>query len=127
MDKLRIDKWLWSARFYKTRAIAAKAVSGGHIHVDGCRVKPSREVKVGDVLEISKTPYTWKVSILELSGRRGPASEAAKLYAEDAASVEAREKLTEQRRILAASTPHSDKRPDKRDRRRIIRFINKNQ
>lgn len=127
MDKLRIDKWLWAARFYKTRALAAKAVSGGHVHVEGSRVKPSREVKVDDVLEINKSPYTFKVTILGLSGRRGPASEAQKLYEEDEASREARELLTEQRRILAANTPRSDKRPDKRDRRRIIRFINKNQ
>jgi len=127
MDKLRIDKWLWAARFYKTRALAAKAVSGGHVHVDGSRIKPSREVKVGDVVEISKTPYSFTITILELSGRRGPASEATKLYEEDPSSQQARETLAEQRRILAASTPHTDKRPDKRDRRRIIRFINKNQ
>lgn len=127
MEKLRIDKWLWAARFYKTRALAAKAVSGGHVHVDGQRVKPSREVKIGDSLEINKSPYTFNISILELSGRRGPASEAKKLYEEAEASREARELLMEQRRVLAASTPRTEKRPDKRDRRRIIRFINKNQ
>ncbi|MDH5409300.1 MAG: RNA-binding S4 domain-containing protein [Gammaproteobacteria bacterium] len=126
MDKLRIDKWLWAARIYKTRALAAKAVSGGHVHLNNARIKPSREIQVGDQLEINKTPYKFIITVLVLSGRRGPASEAQKLYAEDAESIQARELLTEQRRILAATTPRTERRPDKRDRRRIIRFINKN-
>ncbi|MDH5178411.1 MAG: RNA-binding S4 domain-containing protein [Gammaproteobacteria bacterium] len=127
MDKLRIDKWLWAARFYKTRSLASEAVNGGHVHVEGNRVKPSREVKVGDVLEIRKSPYVFKITILELSARRGSATVAQQLYAEDAEARATREALVEQRRILAASAPRTEGRPDKRDRRRIIRFINKNQ
>ena len=73
MDKLRIDKWLWAARFYKTRALAAKAVSGGHVHVEGVRVKPSREIKVGDMVEVKKSPYVFKVTVLDLSAQRGSA------------------------------------------------------
>jgi len=127
MDKLRIDKWLWAARFYKTRALASKAVSGGHVHVEGVRVKPSREIKVGEMVEIKKSPYLFKVTVLELSGRRGSATMARQLYVEDDASRLAREELAEQRRLAHASDPAPAKRPDKRERRHIIRFINKNQ
>ena len=127
MDKLRIDKWLWAARFYKTRSLATEAVSGGHVHVDGARVKPSREIKVGDRLVINKSPYRFEISVLGLSAKRGAAPVAQTLYEESDDSRQRREALAEQQRIERASNPAPSKRPDKRDRRRIIRFVNKNQ
>lgn len=127
MDKLRIDKWLWAARFYKTRALATEAVSGGHVHVGGVRVKPSREIKPGDRLTINKSPYTFEISILGLAARRGPASVAQTLYEEAETSRLKREEIASQRRMERASNPAPSRRPDKRDRRRIIRFVNKNQ
>ena len=127
MEKLRIDKWLWAARFYKTRALATEAVSGGHVHVDGARVKPSREIKIGDRLVINKSPYSFEVSVLGLNAKRGPATQAKALYEESEASRQQREAIAAQRRIERASNPAPSRRPDKRDRRRIIRFVNKNQ
>lgn len=127
MEKLRIDKWLWAARFYKTRALATEAVSGGHVHVGGARVKPSREIRVGDRLVINKSPYSFEIRILELSARRGPARLAQSLYEESEASRARREELASLRRMERASNPAPKRRPDKRDRRRIIRFVNKNQ
>jgi len=127
MEKLRIDKWLWAARFYKTRALANEAVAGGHVHVDGSRVKPSREIKVGDRLAINKSPYTFEISIVALAAKRGSASLAQGLYEESEDSRQRREALQAQQRIEKAANPAPSKRPDKRDRRRIIRFVNKNQ
>lgn len=126
MEKLRIDKWLWATRFYKTRAVATEAVSGGHVHVEGARVKPSREIKVGDRLVINKSPYTFEIIVLGLQARRGPAKVAQTLYEETEASLQKREEITAQRRVERASNPAPSRRPDKRDRRRIIRFVNKN-
>jgi len=127
MEKLRIDKWLWAARFYKTRALANEAVVGGHVHVDGSRVKPSREVKIGDHLVINKTPYRFEITVLGLAAKRGSASLAQTLYEESEESCQRREAIQTQRRIERAANPAPSKRPDKRDRRRIIRFVNKNQ
>jgi len=127
MEKLRIDKWLWAARFYKTRALATKAVTGGHVHVEGVRVKPSREIKLGEIVEIKKSSYLFKVTVVDLSARRGSASMARQLYEEDEPSRLAREELAAQRRMQQASDPSPKRRPDKRERRHIIRFINKNQ
>ena len=127
MEKLRIDKWLWAARFYKTRALATEAVNGGHVHVHGTRVKPSREVKVGDRLLINKAPYNFEITVLALAARRGSASLAQTLYEESDSSRLKRDELAAQRRAERASNPAPERRPDKRDRRRIIRFVNKNQ
>ncbi|MFO7604113.1 MAG: S4 domain-containing protein [Gammaproteobacteria bacterium] len=124
---VRLDKWLWAARFYKTRALAVAAVNGGHVHVNGLRVKPAREVHVGDELRISKTPYVYTLTVRALSGKRGPASSAQTLYEEQADSLQQREALAAQRKLLAAAHPQPARRPDKRERRKIIRFINKNQ
>jgi len=126
LEKLRIDKWLWAARFYKTRALATEAVSGGHVHVDGTRVKPSREIKVGDRLVVNKSPYSFEIDVLALSAKRGSASVAQTLYEESEASRLKREEIAAMRRIERASNPSPSRRPDKRDRRRIIRFVNKN-
>ena len=116
---MRIDKWLWAARFFKTRSLATEAVVGGHVHVDGARVKPAREVRVGSTVEIRRGPLAWTVVVRALAERRGPASEAAVLYEETEESREARE----QRRLelRAARPPGADlgARPTKLDRRRL--------
>lgn len=127
MEKLRIDKWLWAARFYKTRALATEAVNGGHVHVEGSRVKPSREIKVGDHLQINKTPYTFELTVMGLNAKRGPAKLAQSLYEENESSRQKREEIAAMRRMERASNPAPDRRPDKRERRKIIRFVNKNQ
>ena len=120
MERVRIDKWLWAARFYKSRSLAADAVSGGLAQLNGARVKPSKEVAAGDELEVT-TGQTRRVVIVRgLSERRGPAKEAVKLYEETPASVAARELAAEQRR-LQSPPPGADlgMRPTKRDRRRL--------
>ena len=120
--KVRVDKWLWAARFYKTRALAAEAVSGGHVHVNRQRVKPSRPVHVDDELEIRKGQQTFVVTVSALADRRGPASQAQQLYEEHADSVMAREEAAAQRKLLRAATPAPGRRPDKRARRRLMRL-----
>ena len=120
-ESQRLDKWLWCARFYKTRALAVEAIQGGHVHVNGQRVKPSRAIHPGDRLRITHGGDEWVLTINALASRRGPATEAQKLYTEDEESRKRRETLREQRRLAA---PRPAKRPDKRDRRRIIRFRN---
>ena len=124
--KTRLDKWLWAARFYKTRHLAAEAINGGHVHHNGHRVKPSRVVQLRDTLTIHKTPFTFEITVEGLSVRRGPAIEAQLLYKEHEQSIKTRETLTAQRKLDAAQYPHAERRPDKRDRRRIIRFKNIN-
>lgn len=118
-DPLRIDKWLWAARFYKTRSIAAHAVSGGKVQLDGARVKPSRTVRVGDRLEVNRNGLTWQVEVLALSARRGPASVAQTLYRESEDSIRKREAVTEQFRLASASTPRPEGKPDKKSRRQL--------
>jgi ribosome-associated heat shock protein Hsp15 len=121
-DSQRLDKWLWSARFYKTRLLAVEAISGGHVHVNGHHSKPSKVVRVGDEIEITKGPYRWHLVIEALAQRRGPATEARQLYSEQADSMQQREAMRAERKLVA---PAPSKRPDKRQRRKIIRFINK--
>ena len=124
--KTRLDKWLWAARFYKTRHLAAEAINGGHVHHNGNRVKPSRVIQVADKISIHKTPFTFEIIVNALSIRRGPAKEAQLLYTELEESIKKRETLAAQRKLNAAQFPHAERRPDKRDRRRIIRFKNIN-
>jgi ribosome-associated heat shock protein Hsp15 len=124
-DKVRLDKWLWAARFFKTRALATEAISGGHVQLNGQRPKPARPVQPGDELVIRKGQEEFRLVVRGLSARRGPASVAQQLYEESEESLARREELREQRRLLAASAPHPAKRPDKKGRRKIIRFINK--
>jgi ribosome-associated heat shock protein Hsp15 len=124
--KTRLDKWLWAARFYKTRQLAAEAINGGHVHLNGQRIKPSRVIQIADKLSIHKTPFTFEIRVEGLSSRRGPAKEAQLLYTEKEESIKKRELLAEQRKLDAAQFPHAERRPDKRDRRRIIRFKNIN-
>ncbi|MFH1218075.1 MAG: RNA-binding S4 domain-containing protein [Pseudomonadota bacterium] len=126
-EKIRIDKWLWAARFYKTRSMAAKAVSGGHVHVNGNRVKSARGVGLGDELRIVRDETEFVVIVLALSERRGPATIARTLYEETEASIAARLSRSEERRLmrLAGDMP-PPKRPGKRDRRLIRNFTRKN-
>ncbi len=121
-DRLRLDKYLWCARFYKTRALAAQAASGGKVKVNGERVKAAHALRVGDRLTLSSPEETRDVDVLALPGRRGPAAEAQACYAETPASVARRTAYREQRRLADMSRPQSDTRPDKRERRQLERL-----
>lgn len=125
-DKVRIDKWLWAARFYKTRTLAAAAVTGGHVHVNGARVKAARAVAIGDELRIVRNEEEFVVIVQALSDKRGPATVARTLYEETAESRAAREMQGTERRLLnlGRSFP-PPKRPGKRDRRLIRKFTKK--
>ena len=121
-ERLRIDKWLWAARFFKTRSLAAEAVEGGKVHLNGARVKPAKGVNIGDSLEIRLGRLEYIVVVRGLSARRGPASEAAQLYEETVESRATREALLAQMKVEAAPGAERQGRPTKRDRRHIIRF-----
>ncbi|MBU1692133.1 MAG: RNA-binding protein [Gammaproteobacteria bacterium] len=121
-ERLRIDKWLWAARFFKTRSLASEAVDGGKVHLNGVRVKPAKAVSTGDTLEIRIGPFQFIVVVCGLSPRRGPASEAAKLYLETEESRSAREALAAQLKAEAVHGEERQGRPTKRDRRHITRF-----
>jgi ribosome-associated heat shock protein Hsp15 len=114
-DAVRIDKWLWAARFFKTRSAATDAVAGGRVHVGGARVKPSRDVRVGEKVEVTLGQSRRTVVVTALGERRGPASVAATLYEETTASVAAREQQALERR----SAPRPVGRPTQVDRRRL--------
>ncbi len=122
MDTVRIDKWLWAARFFKTRSLAAKACELGRIQSNHQLVKPAREVRVGDQLEIRNEGGDFQVEVLALSDVRGPAPVAQALYRESEASRESRIKAAEERKVLRNYAPAPVGRPSKRDRRRIIQF-----
>ena len=122
-ERVRIDKWLWAARFYKTRSLATEAIAGGKVHVNGERVKPAKLVQVGDELEVRQGPYEYQIVVRGLAERRGPAAMAAGLYEETAASREGRERVAAQLKVVhAAFVPDQKGRPTKRDRRAIERF-----
>ena len=122
MTSVRIDKWLWAARFFKTRAQASKACDLGRIHSNSIQAKPAREVRAGDMLEIKNEGGESQVEVLELSHMRGPAAVAQLLYRETEASKEARLKAAAERKAMQEFAPLPDRRPTKRDRRRIIQF-----
>jgi ribosome-associated heat shock protein Hsp15 len=119
---MRIDKWLWAARFFKTRALASKACDLGRIHSNEVQAKPARDVHVGDMLHIRNEGGEFHVQILALSEARGPAPVAQALYAETEASKEARLKLAAERKAMQEFAPIPTHRPSKRDRRHIIQF-----
>jgi ribosome-associated heat shock protein Hsp15 len=121
-DDTRIDKWLWAARFFKTRSLAAQAVAGGKVKVNGERVKAAKAVRVGDELRIHIGPYEYVLRVLSLSARRGPAAEAALLYEESAKSKIAREELATRLSAERTLFPRDEGRPSKRARRQIIRL-----
>lgn len=125
IDKIRIDKWLWAARFFKTRSQATQAVQGGKVHLNGQRVKASRTVSVGDELKINKLEQLFEVTIKGINRYRRPAKEARELYNESDASIKNREDQSQMRRLIRAPGAAPAKRPDKRDRRKIREFIKK--
>jgi len=122
LGRLRIDKWLWAARFYKTRSLAARAVEGGKVKLNGERTKPGKGVRPGDRLEVRSGELQWLVEVRAVSARRGPASEAAKLYAEDSESSSRREQMLLVRRAGPHPAHGTHGRPTKRNRRMIHRF-----
>ncbi len=126
-ERVRLDKWLWAARFFKTRTLASEAINGGLVHVNGQRSKTSRIVVLNDVIEIAKTPYRYKLTVKAISEKRGTGVQAQALYDEHADSIAARETQREQQRILGMATnPHPEKRPDKRSRRKQKAWQGKN-
>lgn len=122
LGRLRIDKWLWAARFYKTRSLAAQAVAGGKVKLNGERAKPGKGVRPGDRLEVRSGELQWLVEVRAVSARRGPAPEAAKLYAESKESSMRREQMLLMRRAGPHPAHDTHGRPTKRDRRMIHRF-----
>lgn len=124
VSSIRIDKWLWAARFFKTRGLAADAVSGGKVHVNGQRCKPSKEIKIGDRVSVTKEQYCWEFEVTDLNKQRRPAKEAVLLYQEEDASLEKRQQQIElhkqQQSLLRPS--ERERKPNKKQRRQIHRF-----
>jgi ribosome-associated heat shock protein Hsp15 len=120
--RIRLDKWLWAARFFKTRTLAATAIDGGKVRLNGVSAKPAKEVAVGDRLDISLGEQQWSVVVQAINGQRRPASEARRLYAETAESVERRRLAAELRRLAPAPGAGLKGRPTKRAGRQIRRF-----
>jgi ribosome-associated heat shock protein Hsp15 len=118
-ERVRIDKWLWAARFFKTRSLATDAVQGGRVHVDGARVKPARDVRRGDRIEVAVGDTTMTVVVTGLAERRGSATVAATLYEETPESRDKRERERDLRRLAPPPGADAVGRPSKRDRRRI--------
>ncbi|GAB0056085.1 Heat shock protein 15 [Candidatus Magnetaquicoccaceae bacterium FCR-1] len=118
----RLDKWLWAARFFKTRSLAIEAANGGKIHVNGLRAKPGRDIRVGDRLEIRKESFLFQVTVLTLSLHRGPATVARNLYEESPESLAERARIVEIQRAEPRMIPGAG-RPTKKDRRAIVRFL----
>jgi len=121
-DHLRIDKWLWAARFFKTRSLAAQAVDGGRVHLNGARVKPSKDVKPGDELVVHIGELEWVIEVRALSARRGPAAEARRLYEEREESRVRRQAAIDARKALPEPAFGLRGRPTKRDRRLLKRL-----
>lgn len=123
--KVRLDKWLWAARFFKTRSLAATAIETGKVEVNGERAKRAKQLQVGDAVSIRLGPFTHHVDVIGLSERRGPASEAAKLYAETPEGLKARELLRAQMKAAAPAFGYDSGKPTKKDRRALERLRRK--
>jgi ribosome-associated heat shock protein Hsp15 len=125
-DRVRVDKWLWAARFYKTRSLATEAVDGGKVEVNGDRAKPAKAIKPGDEIRVRLGPYEHVVIVRALAERRGPASIAQGLYEETQASRDARERLASQLKMAPPTFVYEEKeRPTKKDRRDLARLIDR--
>ena len=122
--RIRFDKWLWAARFYKTRSLCVQAIDAGQVRVNGERAKPARSMRVGETVSVRKSGIVCEVTVTALSDRRGNATEAAKLYLETEASAAAREEALLQRRATEAAQPRFPGRPTKRERRKLEDFLN---
>lgn len=118
----RIDRWLFGVRLFKSRSLAAQAVAGGKVHVNGDRVKPSREVREGDVVTFIRGTVEFECTVSAIPARRGPASEAARCYVETAASEARRAEFAQRMKVAAGLTPRPDARPDKHDRQALRRL-----
>ena len=125
MDSIRLDKRLWAARFFKTRALATEAVNGGKVHLNGHRVKPGRLVQVGDALHIQRGPVSYDIIIKGINKQRRPASEMDQLYEETEASIESRRELADLRKLAAGTRAAPARRPNKHERQHIVRFKRK--
>lgn len=126
VEKTRLDKWLWAARFFKTRALASQAVSGGKVHLNGQRIKASRPVKIDDCYQILRSQERFEIIVTGLSGKRGSATVAHRLYRETPESLSQRQSEAEKRKLAAMQRPSSDHKPNKQERRKIRQFIEKN-
>src|SRR6266540_2811891 len=118
-ESVRLDKWLWAARFFKTRALAAAAVAGGKVQVNGSRAKPAKQVQLGDNLRVRLGPYDWIITVSAVTERRGSARDAQLLYAESPAGRAARERLAEAHKIAPTPAYQGKGRPTKKDRRKL--------
>ncbi len=123
LQAVRIDKWLWAARFYKTRSLATEAVDGGKVKVNGQRVKPAKEVRVGDAVEVHVGEYVWELAVTALAERRGSAEVARTLYAESEASQARRQAQIAARKVYMEPAAEMHGRPTKKDRRAMRRFV----
>lgn len=121
-DRVRLDRWLWAARFFKTRALSAAAVAGGKVHVNGTRAKPAKQLQAGDEVRVRVGPYEWLVTVRALSERRGPPAAAQALYEESPEGRAARERLALQHKIAPAPTYQGKGRPTKKERREMQRL-----
>ncbi|WP_218057679.1 ribosome-associated heat shock protein Hsp15 [Gilliamella sp. Fer4-1] len=119
---VRLDKWLWAARFYKSRSLAREMVEGGKVHYNGQRSKPSKTVEVGAILTLRQGLDQKTIQILAISEQRKTATEAQQLYLETADSIVKREAMAQARKLNALTMPHPDRRPDKKERRDLIKF-----
>jgi ribosome-associated heat shock protein Hsp15 len=124
LDSVRLDKWLWASRFFKTRKNAVEAISGGKVHLNGARTKPSRNIHIGDELNITRENYRYHVEVIALNDKRRPAKEAELLYQESEESIKARESERELRKMNSASVQQPDKKPNKKERRQINKWRN---
>jgi len=122
--RIRFDKWLWAARFYKTRSLCVQAIDAGQVRVNGERAKPARAMRVGEIVAIRKSGIVCEVTITALADRRGSATDAARLYRETEASAAAREEAWLMRRATDAAQPRFPGRPTKRERRKLEDFLN---
>jgi ribosome-associated heat shock protein Hsp15 len=120
---VRLDKWLWASRFYKTRAAAAQAIRAGRVDVNDVRAKPAKTLSLGDRIRIRKSPFEFRLTVRALSQQRGRAAQAALLYEEDPAGKAARERLAQQLRVAPTPTYDGKGRPTKRDRRELERLL----
>ncbi len=121
-EKIRLDKWLWAARFYKTRALARTMIEGGKVHYNGTKTKPGRIVEIGSMISLRQGFSNMEVKVLGLSDVRKQAEEARKLYKETPESIEKRRKEMELHKLNALLAPHPDDKPDKKERRTLINF-----